>query len=649
MIAIRLLLFTLCWLSSTAHLAAQVGQHPYTTTLIVPETNGLKLDLRVIAAQRTQSEARILLLVHGAGPGGAASFDFGQGSFADSLACRGFIVYLMNVRGWEGSTAPNYDTHDTSLTAGSCVEAAADVDAAIDYIRQKEHVSKVSLFGWATGGHWVSYYTTRHNDKVDHLIVLNSLYGVKGTWNIGNDFADPADSNRYNSNIPVYRVAGKKEIIASRLAAIPFADKTSWVDTTDLEAYSGWVANDSNNTTLRVPGGYRRESFYMAHGHQYWNARDIRVPTLIVRSQYDFWSRPVDVKAYYNDLTSAPQREVLELPNATHFVTLDKPAMGRNALVAALDRFIPLPPPGDFCIDSIRSADQALDLIGRLDGYYYSELCIEPPKSPLAGKADVSWRRQFGATTWEKGDFDGNGRPDLLFNGYDYLSGNPYANPVSLVVLDLGGDSFRIIPLSNYATEAFFAAKKIRLDNRDQIVTLQYKKAYGFLASKPTRIDTLRFEYGYFIERIRHPHVHSIQKLSVCIDGDGRFDPGYSLIVHNDSIRLFVGGVPDSMGIFDSGSIFVARLDTADVNKLYSLLKDIDLPSLRSQYSVFASDLSSAMVAVHYDHGKTKTIRDLGEIGTYSLAMLYDLMKSFRNRLHWTFVGHTDRYSDVCD
>lgn len=51
--------------------------------------------------------------------GGTTPFDLAvpHGSFARDLARKGFIVYLMNVRGWEGSTAPVYDESDTSLTA----------------------------------------------------------------------------------------------------------------------------------------------------------------------------------------------------------------------------------------------------------------------------------------------------------------------------------------------------------------------------------------------------------------------------------------------------------------------------------------------------------------------------------------------------
>lgn len=338
---LRLILLISCMCSYPLLLSAQDRSYPTTSIYKIKGANGLTLAMRRVGAHPTHPEARVILLVHGGGPGGVASFAFGSGSFADSLVKKGFVVYLMNIRGWEESTAPLYNENDTSLTAGSCVEAAEDIDTVVEYIRQKEHLSRVNLFGWASGGHWVAYYTTLHNDKVDHLVVLNTLYGVNAPWIYNSAFADPSDPNRYDSRIPLYRTADKKAIIASRLAAIPFSNKPPWIDTADLESYAWSVANDSGHFTLKVPGGYRKESFYMAHGHQYWNASNIRVPTLVVRSQFDKWSRPEDVSAFYQDLVNAPRRDSIELPNATHFVTIDKPHQGRNALVAAIDLFIP--------------------------------------------------------------------------------------------------------------------------------------------------------------------------------------------------------------------------------------------------------------------------------------------------------------------
>ncbi len=171
------------WISTCSLLLrAQDGPYPITDIYSIKEPNGLTLAIRRVGVFHNHPEGRAILLVHGRGAGGVASFDFGSGSFADSLVAKGFVVYLIDIRGWGASTAPLYNKDDTSLTAGSCVEAAEDIDAVVDHIRQREHLPRVSLFGWAAGGHWVSYYTTHHNDKVDHLIVLNTLYGVNAPW-----------------------------------------------------------------------------------------------------------------------------------------------------------------------------------------------------------------------------------------------------------------------------------------------------------------------------------------------------------------------------------------------------------------------------------------------------------------------------------
>lgn len=317
---------------------------PVTTDTLVDEGNGIQIAVQRIAAKKKRPHARNILLIHGGGTGGRASFDFSfhyGPSFAQALFRKNFNIYIMDVRGWENSTAPRYNTADTNLIAGSCQEAAADIDAVVNYIHENEHTQRVNLFGWATGGHWASYYTTLHNDKVDNLIILNTLYGVKAPWNFNSAFADPRDSTHYNVHLPVYRESTPQAIIASRFDAIPSADKYLWTDSVSVLEYAHVATQYNAQHTLRVPGGYRRESFNMAHGYQYWNAAAITRPTLIIRSQYDFWSRSIDVTAFYNDLTNAPRRDTLELAKATHFAFLDHADHGLDALVSAIDNFIP--------------------------------------------------------------------------------------------------------------------------------------------------------------------------------------------------------------------------------------------------------------------------------------------------------------------
>jgi pimeloyl-ACP methyl ester carboxylesterase len=640
--SLRLILLILWMCSYPLLLSAQDTPYSITDIYSIKEANGLTLAIRRVGAFRTHPEARAILLVHGGGSGGVASFDFGLGSFADSLVAKGFVVYLMNIRGWEESTAPLYNENDTSLTAGSCVEAAEDIDAVVEHIRQREHILRVSLFGWAAGGHWAAYYTTLHNDKVDHLVVLNTLYGVDAPWSYSSAFADPSDSNRYDSRIPIYRISDTKSIIASRLASIPSPDKTPWVDSADLESYAWSVINDSEHLRLKVPGGYRKESFYMAHGHQYWNASDIRVPTLIVRSQFDQWSRPVDVSTLYHDLVNAPRRKAVELPNATHFVTIDKPRQGRNSLVAAIDRFIAAPAPWTMTIDSLTTDEQTLTFMRAFDGLC-AGLYIDPPAPTDYGpRSDLPWRRKFGARTWEKGDFDGNGKTDLLFNGYYSISGNGnYAVRICLVVLDLGRDNFRIVQLSLGDFIRFFAAKKLSIRNQDYIVTLQYKESrgrYNPADSLPNRIDTLAYRLGHFIERPKPRKPHSIKELTFSIGGGLTTDLGYTIRIRGDSALLLQEKFNDSATDI-IGYKFVAPLNTTASRNLYQLLRYIDIPSLKSNYSVSWTDDRTASLCIRFDKGRVKSIEDYGEIGTYGLVALYDLFETFRRTLPWTRIS----------
>jgi len=86
-----------------------------------------------------------------------------------------------------------------------------------------------------------------------------------------------------------------------------------------------------------VPSGPLQDAVALSTGHKLWEASAVRVPTLVIRSELDFWSRPEDVEALRREL---PHGEVLTLPKATHLVFLDRPEHGRTVFVDALVKFL---------------------------------------------------------------------------------------------------------------------------------------------------------------------------------------------------------------------------------------------------------------------------------------------------------------------
>lgn len=85
--------------------------------------------------------------------------------------------------------------------------------------------------------------------------------------------------------------------------------------------------------SARIPTAYREESFNLAQGYRTWEARNIYTPTLFFRGELDFWSRPEDGEALASELVNAPAVQTVTIPDATHYLFLDRPERGRNQFI----------------------------------------------------------------------------------------------------------------------------------------------------------------------------------------------------------------------------------------------------------------------------------------------------------------------------
>ena len=308
----------------------------------VKSTDGVQVFVREFqtGAQEQISEYP-LVLIHGGGPGAIASFDLDvpNGSFAKDLAKKGIKVYLMNIRGWEKSTLPTYNLSDSTIVVGNYEEATQDIGSVIEFIREKDKVEKVSLFGWATGGHWGGSYAAQNSHKLAGFISLNSLYGTDAPWELKHFFWQESDSTKFNKT-GFFRTSDKEGLVRKWTSTIPIENKQNWRDSLIMEAYrSTAVSFGEDKTTMKVPGGYREESFYMSNGRKYWDASSITCPTLILRTDLDFWSRPQDLVAIEKDLKSTERKRIKTI-KGTHYVFLDRDERGRKELIDEMVHFL---------------------------------------------------------------------------------------------------------------------------------------------------------------------------------------------------------------------------------------------------------------------------------------------------------------------
>lgn len=295
---------------------------------------------------------RPILLVHGARVPGVASFDLpvAGGSLAADIAARGLCVYVVDVRGYGESTRPHEMEQPPEKHAPlvRSVEAARDIDAAVDLVRTRTATETVSLFGWATGGQWAGFYATVHPEKLSHLVLLNAMYGADTPHPLmghGSDMEDPAHAGQLNPAIGAYRCNGADSLLGVWDRSIPIEDKSKWRDPAVAEAYvrealaSDPEAKKHTPPCFRSPNGAMEDSFYLAIGRRLWDASLIYTPTLVVASERDFWSRPADREKLQEELVHAPARVVV-IPGATHFVHLDREERGRNILIEEVVKFV---------------------------------------------------------------------------------------------------------------------------------------------------------------------------------------------------------------------------------------------------------------------------------------------------------------------
>jgi pimeloyl-ACP methyl ester carboxylesterase len=313
---------------------------------------GIRIFVREVIATGNRHRMPILL-IHGARVPGLASFDLDApgGSLASDLAERGFAVYVMDVRGYGRSTRPQEMEEPPSEHAPlvRSNEAAHDIGAVVDWIN-KGHPRRVALLGWATGGQWAGYYASYNPGKTSALILLNSLYGGSSTHKLigpGSDLEDPSHPGQFNfANCGAYRLNDEHSLLAAWDRNIPVNDKNAWRDPRVAHTYVQAALDSDATSSARTPPSFRspcgalEDSFYLAAGRQLWDASLITEPTLILASELDFWSRPADRQLLAAHLVHAPRVKTVVLPQATHFVHLERPEHGRRQLLEEISSFL---------------------------------------------------------------------------------------------------------------------------------------------------------------------------------------------------------------------------------------------------------------------------------------------------------------------
>ena len=270
---------------------------------------------------------RILLYVHGATYPSETAFDLPLGgrSMMDFIAEQGWDVYLVDLRGYGGSTRPpemdkpaaeNKPIVDTNV-------AVRDVASAVNHILQRRSVAKINLMGWSWGTAIMGMYATENNDKVNRLVLYAPLWIFTTRPIIGGD-----------GPLGAYRTVSKDSARQRWLTGVPENKKADLIPAGWFEQWAEAtfatdpVGSKQTPPVLRAPNGVLQDlRTYWAAGKAQYDPANIRVPTLLVHAEWDADLPSDQAHAYFTKLANAPYKRFIELGEGTHTIIMEKNRM----------------------------------------------------------------------------------------------------------------------------------------------------------------------------------------------------------------------------------------------------------------------------------------------------------------------------------
>jgi pimeloyl-ACP methyl ester carboxylesterase len=307
--------------------AAQLSTRIVTESYLIPSDDpGIQLYVRNKrpSTMTTFRADRTVLYAHGATQASETTFDLALDgkSWMDYIAEQGWDVWLMNVRGFGGSTKPlemDRPAADSPPIAPAVV-AMRDLRVAVGHILGKRGLSRISLLGWSRGANLVGWYASENPDKVHRLV----LYAP--AW-----IRSPSPAATPAAPIPTYQTWTMEQARARLQAGVPPEKQGTLLPSPWRDAWAAATLATDPVGTAQTPPVVRSPGGPLQDGREYWNAGKplydparITAPTLIVTAEWDGLNAPELGRAIFTKLTNVPTKRLVEIGEASHLMMLER-------------------------------------------------------------------------------------------------------------------------------------------------------------------------------------------------------------------------------------------------------------------------------------------------------------------------------------
>jgi pimeloyl-ACP methyl ester carboxylesterase len=275
-----------------------------------------------------------VLYVHGATfPAPLAFFwRFDGTSWADVLTNAGHDVFGLDFIGFGRSD--RYAEMDGPCEGGRCRgradEAADQIAAAVEHVRERTGAARVHLIAHSWGTMPTALYATRSPEAIERLVLFAPITARFGA-------TAPAAANA----APAWHLVSAADQWSRFSGYLPSGEEPvlprEWFDPWG----AAYIATDERSHVhsphaVKVPAGPLADIEAALTGALPYDPARVRVPTLMVRGEWDHWPTDSDAQWLFDSLVNAPMKRDVKIPRGTHVMHLET---SRLALFRAVQNF----------------------------------------------------------------------------------------------------------------------------------------------------------------------------------------------------------------------------------------------------------------------------------------------------------------------
>lgn len=335
---IKLILLLVSW--TFAQLFSQnkndISQFNQINTMEILKTqshiSNLEIAINHIAPNVISNDYPILFL-HGSTFPTALSFDFKMNnvSWMSSLSSNGYDVYGLDFLGYGNSDryAEMENASKKTKVVGRAADVCLDVEMAVEMILKKTGKNKIYLIGHSWGGTVAGLFATKFPDKIEKLVLF-------ATITARNETSVPQNIERsYDEMTPKQRIDAMRNLTPS--------NKNCQLESEVFENWGNiWAKSDPliskfNNESIRFPSGPSQDVEDLLHNKPYFNPKDIKSKTLIIRGEWDQYPNNFDAENLFTALENAQSKKYVVIEKGTHVLHLEK---SRNDLYYEILSFL---------------------------------------------------------------------------------------------------------------------------------------------------------------------------------------------------------------------------------------------------------------------------------------------------------------------